>query len=399
MVNLTKSMRKAQNISVIIIFLIFSISCEWPFSTKLTGEVIFKLTVNHNIARIMPSAEVNLTWNEITVENFTMYKLERMKTKDTLWTSVVDLSEAFQLSYIDTIYDDEDLIYRIGIVDIEDNVRWAMASTNIPKTVSIIVPDELEHIQEAIESELMDDGDEILVKPGEYIERLTINSKNITVRSENGFQETIIRADTSGLFRVINISIGNLIGFTVTGGMVEKKSGGGIFLTGTGRIKNCLIIGNMAGYYGGGLYVGHQGAIYNSIISNNIGGKGGNGIFFNTANGEIINNTLVQNDIVINGDCTGLIIRNNIIYQSQPDISYTNSANQTGIIIDFNLLDENIYVGSDYINEDPEFLDNIDFRLSPTSPCIDAGHDDNQYLDIDGSRNDMGAYGGPGSGL
>ena len=390
---------KIINNTFIFVVIIVIFSCEWPFNTTTTNDNIFEITVTHNITRIMPSAEVNLTWNEITVENFAMYKLERIRTKDTLWTPVVDLSNAFQLSYTDTIWDDDNLIYRIGIVDIEDNVRWAMASTNIPKTVSIIVPDELEHIQEAIESELMDDGDEILVKPGEYIERLTINSKNITVRSENGFQETIIRADTSGLFRVINISIGNLIGFTVTGGMVEKKSGGGIFLTGTGRIKNCLIKGNMAGYYGGGLYVGHQGAIYNSIISNNIGGKGGNGIYFNTANGEIINNTIIGNDVFISGDCSGLVLRNNIIYNSQPDISYTNSASQTGIIIDFNLLDENIYVGSDYINEDPDFLDQIEFKLSPTSPCIDAGHPGDKYFDSDGSRNDIGAYGGPGSGL
>lgn len=389
--------RKLFSIIVFCVTFFLSHSCEWPFSTKPTGDDIFKLTVNHYITRIMPSAEINLTWNEITVENFVMYKIERMRTKDTLWTSVVDLSDAFQLSYIDTIYDDEDLIYRIGIVDIEDNVRWAMASTNIPKTVSVIVPDEFGHIQEAIESELMDDGDEILVKPGIYIERLTINSKNITVRSENGFQETIIRADTSGLFRVINISIGNLIGFTVTGGMVERKSGGGIFLTGIGTIRNCLIIGNMAGYYGGGLYVGHQGAIYNSIISNNIGGKGGNGIFFNTANGEIINNTIIGNDVFISGDCSGLVLRNNIIYNSHPDILFTDQSNQTGVTIDYSLLDSDIGIGSNIIVVNPEFLDYVHFKLSPTSPCIDAGHPADQYRDIDGSRNDIGAYGGPES--
>ncbi len=62
-------------------------------------------------------------------------------------------------------------------------------------------------------------------------------------------------------------------------------------------------------------------------------------------------------------------------------------------------MDENINVGSDYINKDPEFLDHIEFKLSPTSPCINAGHDGNQYLDTDGSRNDIGAYGGPKSRL
>lgn len=390
-----KIIKSANNTFIFVVIIVIS-SCEWPFNTTTTNDNIFEITARHNITRIMPSAEVNLTWNEITVENFAMYKLERMRTKDTLWTPVVDLSNAFQLSYIDTIYDDEDLIYRIGIVDTEDNVRWAMTSTNIPKTVSVIVPDELGYIQEAIESELMDDGDEILVKPGDYIERLTINSKNITVRSENGFHETIIRGDNSGLYSVVNISIGNLIGFTITGGVVGKKSGGGIFLTGIGTIKNCLILSNYAGYYGGGLYVGHQGSIYNSIIFNNISGKEGNGIFFNTANGEIINNTIIGNDVVISGDCRGLVLRNNIIFNSHPNISFFDQASQTGVTIDYSLFDYDIGFGTNNIIGDPEFLDYVDFKLSPTSPGIDAGHPDDQYLDPDGSRNDMGAYGGPG---
>jgi len=36
-----------------------------------------------------------------------------------------------------------------------------------------------------------------------------------------------------------------------------------------------------------------------------------------------------------------------------------------------------------------------DYRLSKLSPCIDAGNPDVRYNDIDGSRNDIGAYGGP----
>jgi hypothetical protein len=48
------------------------------------------------------------------------------------------------------------------------------------------------------------------------------------------------------------------------------------------------------------------------------------------------------------------------------------------------------------IDADPLFLGNSDFHLQPGSPCIDAGNPDPQYNDNDGSRNDMGAYGGPG---
>ena len=82
--------------SLISLFILACISCEWPFNTKPTENDVFGLTVNHNITRLMPSAEINLVWNEITVEQFAMYKIERMRTQDTLWTSIADLSDVFQ---------------------------------------------------------------------------------------------------------------------------------------------------------------------------------------------------------------------------------------------------------------------------------------------------------------
>jgi hypothetical protein len=49
--------------------------------------------------------------------------------------------------------------------------------------------------------------------------------------------------------------------------------------------------------------------------------------------------------------------------------------------------------GTGEISADPEFED-PDFHLSEDSPCVDAGHPGAMYNDQDGSRNDMGAYGG-----
>jgi hypothetical protein len=49
------------------------------------------------------------------------------------------------------------------------------------------------------------------------------------------------------------------------------------------------------------------------------------------------------------------------------------------------------------IGLDPQFVDlaGRDYRLAATSPCVDAGSVATADVDPDGSRNDMGAYGGP----
>jgi parallel beta-helix repeat protein len=50
--------------------------------------------------------------------------------------------------------------------------------------------------------------------------------------------------------------------------------------------------------------------------------------------------------------------------------------------------------GTGEISADPRFADAV-YRLAEGSPCIDTGHPGPQYNDPDGTRNDMGAYGGP----
>jgi hypothetical protein len=44
--------------------------------------------------------------------------------------------------------------------------------------------------------------------------------------------------------------------------------------------------------------------------------------------------------------------------------------------------------------DEPGFVDPeaYNFRLSPDSPAIDAGHPDPEYNDPDGTRNDLGAF-------
>lgn len=395
-----KIIKIVNNTFILVVIIVIS-SCGWPFNTTPTENDVFELIVNHNITRLMPSAEMNLTWNEITVEQFAMYKIERMRIQDTLWTSIVELPDAFQLSYIDTIFDDENLIYRVGIFDLEDNVLWATESISIPKTKVVYVPSEFLTIQPAFESELIDDGDTIIVSPGIYPETLGIAGKNVLIRSVDGFKTTILQptlADPPNK-RVVNILSGIIDGFTIELGKPSFGApGGGVFISQNGTVQNCYITGNESQGIGGGVFLANDGNLYNNIISRNTA-RLGSGIYITAAHGEIINNTIAGDDIVINGDCSGLILRNNIIYDSFPDIdvSFSSQADTSGIIIDYLLLDSDIVIGTDIIIADPRFDNFIDFKLSATSPCIDAGHPDTQYLDRDGSRNDIGAYGGPRS--
>lgn len=54
--------------------------------------------------------------------------------------------------------------------------------------------------------------------------------------------------------------------------------------------------------------------------------------------------------------------------------------------------------GAGNITVNPHFADSLlfDLRLKSSSPCINAGHPAPAYNDVDGSRNDIGAFGGPG---
>jgi hypothetical protein len=56
-----------------------------------------------------------------------------------------------------------------------------------------------------------------------------------------------------------------------------------------------------------------------------------------------------------------------------------------------------VELGIGCIRTQPIFVDalNGNFRLHPISHCIDAGHPASHFNDGDGSRNDIGAYGGP----
>ncbi|MHC4100922.1 MAG: GC-type dockerin domain-anchored protein [Planctomycetota bacterium] len=92
------------------------------------------------------------------------------------------------------------------------------------------------------------DGDEILVWPHVYGERIDFLGKAVALRSQAGPQGTVI--DGQGTGTVVTCFSGEgpetvLEGFTITGGLAEQ--GGGMFNLGSSpTVRNCIFTGNEA---------------------------------------------------------------------------------------------------------------------------------------------------------
>jgi len=148
----------------------------------------------------------------------------------------------------------------------------------------INVPEDFEDIQEAInESE---DGDTVLVQPGEYQENIVFGGKAITVASlilttdERAYIDSTIidgrQRDCVISFEDEEDTTSILQGFTIRNGVQDY--GGGIDCQGTSPLLcDLLITGNTARNYGGGLYCNSDGSphIRRSVIEENEAECGG----------------------------------------------------------------------------------------------------------------------------
>ncbi|MBK6764836.1 MAG: right-handed parallel beta-helix repeat-containing protein [bacterium] len=127
-------------------------------------------------------------------------------------------------------------------------------------------------------------------------------------------------------------------------------------------------------------------------------------------NPRIVNNTLVDcgyygfhvtansnpaifNNIVANTGRTGVYAW----FSSTPNVVANNVWNG-GIrdAVPANYTPGSLGEGNGNLSSNPLFAD-AEYRLQSGSPCRDAGMSDSQYNDPDGTRNDMGAWGGPGA--
>ena len=233
------------------------------------------------------------------------------------------------------------------------------------------------------------DGDIIIVGPGIFAESIEISNKNDIKIIGSGPNNTKIQSEsTVDAVRISNSSNINITGFTIFSG------GNSVYFNlGSGVIQNCFISASKNGVDVASASSNGAVTIKNCIIN----GCQSHGIYTRSVSTTVLNNTIVSNNRYgVMGDC---FIKNNIIvfngnkatsctdkkYLSHNNL-YNNRQNDPPDYVD-------LFLGE--ISADPLFIDTENFVLQAGSPCRDAGLMGPQYIDPDGTRNDMGAYGGP----
>jgi hypothetical protein len=289
-------------------------------------------------------------------------------------------------------------------------------------------------IQTAIDNAV--DTDEIVVAPGTYVEKINFIGKAVTLSSSDGPDVTIIDAQQMGSAVTCDSGEGSdtaLEGFTITGG--ENEIGAGMRIVGSSpRVANCTFFNNWA-QRGGGIYSGNSnpvvvgctffvnhaawwnpecsgGGMYNADSNPTVTGcwflwnealddgggmyndssnpvvtgcifahnfapwpnseSNGGGMYNADSNPTVACCTFIWNDVLDDGggmynDNSNPTVANCILWGDTPNEI---SGNGTPIVSNSDV--QGGWPGPGNIDADPLFAD-ADGRLSPRSPCIDAG--------------------------
>ncbi len=226
-------------------------------------------------------------------------------------------------------------------------------------------------IQEAVNASTH--GDIIIVKPGTY-SAFTANRNNFLIQGSGADQTFIFNTSGTNNGIAVQLTGSNIVfeGFTVS-----SSFGAGISTLNTSpsHIRNCVVKDCMTD----GVQLNRTSGTSTTHITNSIFIQNQNGVRRVGSSCEaFINNSIVINNTSNDFSGTGITT----FYSC----SFNNGTN--------NIMD---MTNTESFIANPMFVDinSSDFNLQNGSPCIDAGHTSPLHNDFDGSRNDMGIYGGP----
>jgi hypothetical protein len=195
-------------------------------------------------------------------------------------------------------------------------------------------------------------NDTVKVWPGDYVEQITLNKEIVLMGS--GYENTIIRGNFQS---TITMSAGKLMWFLITSTMNT-----GISMSG-GIVTNCIV--SSCPSYGISSTSGTS-SVINCILYNN----GTSGV--HPLSGVInVTNCIGVGSTDYNFNGWGATL--NLSY-SNGSSAYTNG-------------------NQGCTNSDPLFVSSTDYHISQGSPCWNSGNP--SLSDPDGSRSDMGYFGGP----
>lgn len=226
---------------------------------------------------------------------------------------------------------------------------------------------------------------------------LNVPTPGIWIRGA-GIDDTIIQGDGTG--HVLEVHVDALIrDLTITGGGTGYFESGIWNTSGHVEVRNCRFTGNNVGLFTWCFSPDCDAlvTVKNSIFDHNTRAA----VDANEhAVHRLINNTVALNErgVILNNPAS--LIENSIIvhntgsglegYNKNPTTCYNNVWGNGSNYVQ-------IEAGVGDISVDPLFEnENLsDYRLQLDSPCLDAGNPASEYNDRNGTRNDLGAYGGP----
>jgi parallel beta-helix repeat protein len=243
---------------------------------------------------------------------------------------------------------------------------------------------------------------------GVYLQRF--DQANLTVTDSTISSNTVTgSADAFGggiFFHGGNGSLGTLVlrrsvidGNGASGSL--GGSAGGVYCIGSGVMENCLISHNVPeGMTADSSVAGRTFAMSNCVVANNQGG----GLIIGAGNNyaQIINCVFAYNNTrggVSAGDCC-IAVTNSIFWGNTPAQILVGQG--FPLLMGYSDV-QGGYPGTENTAVNPVFTSLATYSILDASPCVDAGNPDPAFNDLcfppsfGTTRNDMGAYGGPGA--